>query len=146
MNPMDEMQTLEESRAFRRLGELLVLWQSHVSRDNVSISILMARSKRYMTSATQSRRSPWCCHASIERDREAWLGQPKKIFVQSWFCISVHMRPHLSGALIDTGNVDSRDELNGGRVIRVVGSAVNIDTVYAVLVDALIVILQVRHA
>ena len=58
----------------------------------------------------------------------------------------MYVQPHLSGTLVDTGNVDSRDELNGGRVIRVVGSAVNIDTVYAVLVDALIVILQVRHA
>lgn len=42
----------------------------------------------------------------------------------------------LSGALVDTGNVDSRDELNGGRIIGVVGAAVNVDTVYAVLMDA----------
>lgn len=55
-------------------------------------------------------------------------------------------KPHLSGALVDTGNVDSRDELNGGRIIGVVGAAVNVDTVYAVLMDALIVILLVRHA
>jgi len=49
--------------------------------------------------------------------------------------------PHLSGSLVDTGNVDSGDELNSGRVVRIVWSAMDVDTVYPVLVDTLVGIL-----
>lgn len=54
--------------------------------------------------------------------------------------------PHLSGSLVDTGNVDSGNELNGRRVIGIVGSAMDVDTVYPVLVDALIRIPRIRGA
>jgi hypothetical protein len=46
---------------------------------------------------------------------------------------------YLAGAGVNTGDVDARDELDGGRVIGIVGSAVDVHTVYAVFVDALIV-------
>lgn len=52
----------------------------------------------------------------------------------SWRALS-----YLAGAGVNTGDVDARDELDGGRVIGVVGSAVDVHTVYAVFVDALIV-------
>jgi hypothetical protein len=50
----------------------------------------------------------------------------------SWRALS-----YLAGAGVNTGDVDARDELDGGRVIGVVGSAVDVNTVYTVFVDAL---------
>lgn len=44
---------------------------------------------------------------------------------------------YLARAGINTGDVDSRDELNGRRVVGVVGSAVNVHTVYPVFMNAL---------
>lgn len=44
---------------------------------------------------------------------------------------------YLARAGINTWNVHSRDELNGRRVIGVVRSAVNVHTVYPVLMNAL---------
>lgn len=46
--------------------------------------------------------------------------------------------PYLARVLVDAGNVDFRGELDGRRVIRIVGTAMNVGTVYPVLMDALI--------
>jgi hypothetical protein len=47
-------------------------------------------------------------------------------------------RPYLARVLVDAGNVDFRGELDGRRVIGIVGTAMNVGTVYPVLMDALI--------
>lgn len=44
---------------------------------------------------------------------------------------------YLSTSLVNAWNVDTRDELDRGRVVRVVGAAVDVDTVYPVLMNAL---------
>lgn len=44
---------------------------------------------------------------------------------------------NLSASLVNAWNVDTRDELNRRRVVRVICAAVEVDTVYPVLVDAL---------
>jgi hypothetical protein len=46
-------------------------------------------------------------------------------------------RINLSASLVNAWNVDTRDELNRRRVVRVICAAVEVDTVYPVLVDAL---------
>lgn len=48
-----------------------------------------------------------------------------------------HCFSYLAGAWVNTGKVDPGDELNGGRNIGVLGSAVDVHAVYAVLVHAL---------
>lgn len=45
-------------------------------------------------------------------------------------------RINLSTSLVNAWNVDTRDELNRRRVVRVIGAAVDVDTVYPVLMDA----------
>ena len=39
--------------------------------------------------------------------------------------------------MVDTWKIDPRDKLNRGRVVRVIGTAVDVDAVYPVLMDAL---------
>lgn len=90
-----------------------------------------------LTFSTQSVLSPWCCLVSTVPGLEALSDQP---IVQSLSNGSVFWYPpfsYLARAGIDTGNVDSRDELNGRRVIGVVRSTVNVHTVYPVLMNAL---------
>jgi hypothetical protein len=147
MDPMDEMQTLEESRAFRRLRELLVLGQSHVS-ERIVLALCMRTAAGKIILPPQFNQDS--LHGVVtlplsETGKLGWVDLTKDSFSNCSIPWST-FKPHLSGALVDTGNVDSRDELNSGRIIGIVGAAVNVDTVYAVLMNALIVVLLVRHA
>ena len=45
---------------------------------------------------------------------------------------------YFAGSLIHTRNVDSRDELDGGWLVWILAAAVDVDTVYAVLMRALL--------
>lgn len=49
----------------------------------------------------------------------------------------LHSVYYLSTSLVNAWNVDTGDELNRRRVVRVIGAAVDVDTVYPVLMDAL---------
>lgn len=49
----------------------------------------------------------------------------------------MYIDSYLAGSLIDAWDVDSGDKLNGRGIVGVVGPAMNVHTVYPVLMDAL---------
>lgn len=92
-----------------------------------------------LTCGVQSRRSPLCNPASNRQGREAcsdqpiFMSNPSHSTFKTWGLIS----SYLSVLWVDTGCVNLRDELDSWGAVWVVRSAVDVDTVYAVLVDAL---------
>lgn len=57
--------------------------------------------------------------------------------VKYFLADSSTVKAYLSVPLVDTWKIDPRDKLNRGRVIGVIGTAVDVDAVYPVLMDAL---------
>lgn len=104
-----------------------------------SISILPGLDQaQQLTPARQPESSPWCNLCSTVRPSGACSSRPTAPFSSvPTFVPSCPNDPYLSRALINTGEIDARDELDSGRLIGISGTAVDLQAVDAVFVCAL---------